>query len=133
MRLRPLLFPFLLALALVGCRDALVDPAAEPIDEPPPESELPTPYFKGPIELELGHAGSFRVEAVAGATRYNWVIEETSTGRLTGTFTADAQGRERQFNAVATEPGTVVLFVSITDAEGRTIASATKTVRVVLD
>lgn len=132
MRPRPLLFPLVLALLLPlgGCRDTLVDPLDDPAG-PATNSEETSPYFKGPLEMELGQSGSFRVEAVEGAERYTWAFEEDySTGRLTGTFSTDAAGLERQFDAVAVEAGTVVLFVSITDEEGRAIAGVTKTVYV---
>lgn len=135
-----LLLPLLLAFALVGCRDALVDPTEEvpptdpptadapPTDVPPPTADAPRPYFKGPTELTLGDEAGFRVQSVEGAVRYDWHAEDHSTGRLTGDLRPDAQGYLRQFDAVAAAPGLVALFVTVSDADGRTLATASKDV-----
>lgn len=124
------LLPILL-LALVlpasGCRDTLVDPIDDPVTETPaPEST--SPYFKGPTEMVAGNAGNFRVEYVEGASDYDWTVEDYSTGRLQGSFSTDASGLERFFSAVAAEAGSVTLFVSIKDEDGRALAGVTKTV-----
>lgn len=124
----------LLSLALLftvtGCRDTLVDPIDDPATDPP-IPEATSPYFKGPTDLEVGASGSFRVEYVEGAADYDWAVEEElSTGRLQGSFSTDAAGLERFFSAVAVEAGSVTLFVSVKDADGRALAGVTKTVHI---
>ncbi len=122
------LLPLLLfAFVFAGCRDALVDPIDDPLTNDPP-SQAAGPYFKGPSEVDLGAAATFRVEYVPGAASYSWAVEDLSTGRLQGTLGADALGLTRFFNATAVASGTVTLFVSVQDAEGRALASATKTI-----
>ena len=123
-----LCLPLLLVFALVGCRDTLVDPIEDVPPAAPPTADAPRPYLKGPTELTLGDEAGFRVQAVDGAVRYDWHVEDHSTGRLTGDLRPDTQGYLRQFDAVAAEPGVVALFVTASDADGTTLATASKEV-----
>ncbi len=118
-----------LALSATGCRDTLVDENG-PTGTPPGTAEGPTPYFKGPTDVMLGASASFRVERVEGAEEYRWYIEDASTGRLSGTLSADSGGLERTFNATATESGIVSMIVSVFDEHGDVLASVTKRVAI---
>ena len=80
--------------------------------------------------MDLGAQASFRVEYVPGAASYSWTAEDHSTGRLQGTLSADAQGLTRFFSATAVASGTVTLFVSVQDAEGRALAGVSKTIHI---
>ncbi len=115
-------------LALVGCREAVVEP--EPIVEPEPVQNPPADvarlYIKGGATMRLFAQGDFRAEAADGAARYDWVA--SGDGDLAGTPTGEA-GRLQRFRAV--REGPLTLVVRARDAEGRVIGEGRREMAVV--
>ena len=128
-------FCLVLLLALVGCRESLVDvsepgaPVGEPA--PPASSGLAKAYFKGPEQVHVGTSASFRIEPLHEAARYAWHIPDSDRGLIEGTLSRDYSGLQRSLNITAVREGTLDMTVTVYDAQDQAIARASKHVEIV--
>lgn len=106
----------LAVLALVGCRDPLVDeplPVGEEEEEPTDGNVASPMYVKGIDTLRIGQTAHFRAENVQGATDYRWLLVG-GTGHVTGSrVPSDSLGRF--FDITGREVGPVQLRVEALD------------------
>ena len=110
--------------ALIGCRDALVDESLQA--EAPPSGPTPTAntmYVKGPDAIRVGEVGDYRAEPVHEAVRYAWSQESLDQGRVSGMA---SDPTFRLFALTGVRAGTVNITVEAFDADNQMIRVATR-------
>lgn len=116
----------LVAFALAGCRDALVDESLQ-IDVPPaapapPEDAI---YLKGPGALPVGATRNYRAEPVQGVVRYEWSQDSVDRGQVGGQPTEPTQ---RLFDLTGVRAGTVRITVQALDERNRVLGVGSRTI-----
>jgi hypothetical protein len=113
------LLPLLLAVALLtGCRESLTGPDPLPDPAAPPSDQM---YVKGPDDVPVGQAASFRVGALVDAASYRWAVHGEG-----GVSNDAATGREFTLRAVA--PGWVLVYFTAFGEDDRMVGYAEKPV-----
>lgn len=115
-------------IALVGCRDTLVDEPIQPDTPPTAPTQTARPiYIKGPGVLGVGIAGDFYAERLLEAVRYDWSQDSVDRGQVSG---SPNDASQRRFELTGVRSGTVRVTVLALDASNRVIGRGTRTISV---